>query len=80
MSEKSVIALSKVKAGKRAKLVGVDAGQGLKHRLAAMGLLPDTHIKVVRNEGRGQLIVNVKGTKVVLGRGMSDKVMVVLLK
>ena len=76
MSEKSVVLLSGVKAGRTVRLVGIDAGQSLKHRLAVMGLLPDTEIRVIRNEGRGQLIVSVKNTKVVLGRGMSDKMMV----
>lgn len=76
MSDESAASLSKVKAGQTVRLVRVEAGHGLKHRLAAMGLLSNTKIKVLRNEGRGQLIVNVKGTKVVLGRGMSEKIIV----
>ena len=76
MSDKSVVSLSKAKAGQTVRLVKVQAGHGLKHRLAAMGLLANTKIKVLRNEGRGQLIVSVKGSKVVLGRGMSEKIMV----
>jgi ferrous iron transport protein A len=76
MSDESAASLSKVKAGQTVRLVRVEAGHRLKHRLAAMGLLSNTKIKVLRNEGRGQLIVNVKGTKVVLGRGMSEKIMV----
>lgn len=76
MSDESVVSLSEAKAGQTVRLVRVQAGHGLKHRLAAMGLLANTKIKVLRNEGRGQLIVNVRGTKVVLGRGMSEKMMV----
>lgn len=76
MSGESSISLSEVKVGQTVMLVRVDAGHGLKHRLAAMGLLANTKIKVLRNEGRGQLIVSVKGSKVVLGRGMSEKMIV----
>jgi ferrous iron transport protein A len=68
--------LSEVEAGQTVKLVSVDAGGDLKQRLAAMGLLPNVQITVVRNWHCGRLIVNVKNTKVILGRGMAHKVMV----
>jgi Fe2+ transport system protein FeoA len=76
MSAESKVSLSKVEAGQTVRLIRVDAGHGLKHRLAAMGLLSNTKIKVLRNEGKGQLVINVKGSKVVLGRGMAEKIMV----
>jgi len=68
--------LSEVPAGQTVRLISVDAGQGLKSRLAAMGLLTNVSIHVMRNDFCGQLIVRVKNTKVVLGRGMSQKVLV----
>ncbi|MHC4290984.1 MAG: FeoA family protein, partial [Planctomycetota bacterium] len=52
-------------------------GHGLKNRLAAMGLMTDVEIRVVRNDGAGQIIINVKNSKVILGRGMSHKVFVI---
>jgi len=76
MSDESIISLSEVEVGRTVRLIRVEAGHRLKHRLAAMGLLANTKIKVLRNEGRGQLIISVKGTKVVLGRGMSEKIIV----
>ena len=76
MNGESAVSLSDVKVGQTVVLVKVQAGHSLKHRLAAMGLLANTTIKVLRNEGKGQLIVSVKGSKVVLGRGMSEKIMV----
>ena len=75
--EKEALPLSEVPAGKTVRLVAVHAGQGLKSRLAAMGLLANETIHVLRNDFSGQLIVRVKNTKVVLGRGMSQKVLVV---
>jgi len=69
--------LSAVEAGQTVKLATIEAGQGLKSRLLAMGLVPNVHITVVSNGGLGPFVVNVKGTKVVLGRGMAHKIMVV---
>ena len=76
MNGDSLKPLSQIEAGATVKLVSVDAGVGLKQRLAAMGLLPNVEITVVRNWHCGRIIVNVKNTKVVLGRGMAHKVMV----
>ena len=69
--------LDQISAGAAAKIVKIDAGCALKNRLASMGLLADVRIRVVRNDGAGQIIVNVKNSKVILGRGMSHKVFVV---
>ena len=76
MTDDSLKPLSQIEAGQTVKLVSVDAGIGLKQRLAAMGLLANVQITVVRNWHCGRIIVNVKNTKVVLGRGMAHKVMV----
>ena len=75
-AETTPFPLSEVPAGQTVRLVKIDAGQGLKNRLAAMGLLANGPIQVMRNDFRGQIIVRVKNTKVVLGRGMSHKVLV----
>jgi ferrous iron transport protein A len=74
--EKKVCLLSEIPAGQTVRLVKVDAGQGLNSRLAAMGLLANVSVEVLRNDFRGQLIVRVKNTKVVLGRGMAQKLLV----
>lgn len=74
--EKETRLLSEVPAGQTVRLVKINAGQGLNSRLAAMGLLANVCVEVLRNDFRGQLIVRVKNTKVVLGRGMSQKLQV----
>ena len=68
--------LAMVKAGQRVHLVAVDAGCGLQARLADMGLVPGVEIEVVRNSLRGPFIVAVKGSRVVLGHGITQKIMV----
>ncbi|MBN2511385.1 MAG: ferrous iron transport protein A [Sedimentisphaerales bacterium] len=54
----------------------IEAGFGLKNRLAAMGLLANQPIRVMLNDHRGQVIIAVKNSRVVLGRGMSHKIFV----
>lgn len=59
------------------RLVGVNAGRGLQGRLAAMGLVPGVELEVVRSSFRGPFIVSVRGSRVILGRGMAHKIEVV---
>jgi len=68
--------LSIVQPGRRVRLVSVNAGRGLRGRLTAMGLLPGTEIEVIRNSAHGPFIISVKGTRLVLGRGMAHKIIV----
>ena len=77
MGNTNIKPLDKIAAGATAKIATIDAGSGLKNRLAAMGLLADVQVRVVRNDGAGQIIINVKNSKIILGRGMSHKVFVV---
>lgn len=68
--------LAIVQAGRRVRFVAVDAGHGLQVRLAAMGLVPGVEIEVIRNSIHGPFLVEVKGSRIMLGRGMAQKIMV----
>ena len=72
----NVMALTEAAVGSVVRLCRVEAGDGLKQHLASLGIVGDVEMRVVRNEGKGLVIVNVKDSKIVLGRGMSNKVMV----
>ena len=76
MEQKEIQPLSKIRSGRRAKLVAIEAGRGLSNRLASMGLVSDVEITVVSNGHPGPFVINVKGSKVMLGRGMANKIMV----
>ena len=73
---KQVGPLSEVQAGSKVSMVSVEAGKGLKAQLAAMGLLPGVEITVVRRGHPGPLVVEVKGSKMMLGRGMAHRIIV----
>ena len=68
--------LSNITDGEKVTLVKIDAGRALKSRLASMGLLPQTEITVISNKHPGPFMISVKKTKMMLGRGMADKIMV----
>jgi len=68
--------LAIVQTGRRVRLVTVEAGHGLQGRLAAMGLVPGVEIEVLRNSTHGPFLVAVKGSRIMLGRGMAQKIMV----
>ncbi|HPC95350.1 MAG TPA: ferrous iron transport protein A [Sedimentisphaerales bacterium] len=68
--------LSTAKAGEKVRLVRIDAGRGLNSRLASMGLVPNVELKVVSNGHPGPFVLIVKEAKVVLGRGVAQKILV----
>jgi Fe2+ transport system protein FeoA len=72
--------LSVVRAGQTVKLVSINAGRGLTNRLASMGLLPNVEITVVNNTHPGPFVISAKGSKMVLGRGMASKIVVMLAR
>jgi ferrous iron transport protein A len=76
MEQNEIMPLSMVRAGETVRLTSVDAGRGLNSRLASMGLVPNVKIKVVSNGHPGPFVINVRGSRMVLGRGMAHKIMV----
>lgn len=59
------------------KVVSVDAGERVKHRLANLGIIPGSKISKTRSAiFNGPIEVNVKGSKIVLGRGLAAKIVV----
>jgi ferrous iron transport protein A len=68
--------LSAIRPGEKVRLVSIEAGRGLNSRLASMGLLPNVEITVVNNGHPGPFVISVKGSKMMLGRGVAHKIMV----
>ena len=76
MTHNGTLPLSMILPGQRARLVRIDAGCRVVHRLTEMGLTPGVELEVVQ-QGRGcPLLVAVRDTRLALGRGMAEKVMV----
>ncbi|MTI67690.1 MAG: ferrous iron transport protein A [Firmicutes bacterium] len=68
--------LAMTKSGDNVVLKDISWGHRLKKRLQDMGLTPGVEIKVVSGNNRGAVIVSLRGSKLVLGRGMAQKILV----
>ncbi len=68
--------LSTLREGERAVVVRVEGGEGVRKKLADMGILPGKVIGVTHGRGHGPRVVIVDQTKVMLGRGMLFKILV----
>ena len=68
--------LSMVSPGEQVQVVSVSAGWGLQRRLADMGLTPGLKVRVVRSHRFGALVLDVRGSRLALGRGLARKIMV----
>ena len=55
------------------RLVG---GKQFQQRLADMGLTPGTKVEVIKASGPGPIILAFRGSRLALGRGISQKVLV----
>jgi Fe2+ transport system protein FeoA len=58
------------------RVVGINAGFGLQRQLADMGLIPGVHLKVVCRQVRGPVLIDLKGSRLAIGKGMAHKIMV----
>jgi ferrous iron transport protein A len=68
--------LSMIQPGQKVRLVTVQAGRGLKARLAEMGLVPGVELEVINRNSAGPFIVAVKQSRIMLGRGMAHRIVV----
>ncbi len=76
MNPMTEIPLSNIKTGQKVKLIRVDAGEDLKSRLAALGMVPNTQIMIINKNRPGPFVVSFKGSRIALGRDMTKKVIV----
>jgi len=76
MEQKKTRPLSTVRAGETVRIARIEAGRGLNSRLASMGLMPNVQIKVVSNAHPGPFVIGIKDSKMMLGRGVAHKIMV----
>ena len=68
--------LTTAKLGQKVRLRSINAGRGLISRLSAMGIVPGVELVVVNTTLSGPMVVMVKDSKVILGRGIALKMMV----
>lgn len=64
--------------GEEIKVLRVDVGYNAKRRLACLGIIPGIKIIMKRSAPfRGPVEIIVKGTSLVIGRGLASRIMVI---
>jgi len=68
--------LAMVSPGEVVEVVDVRAGWGLRRRLADMGLTPGVVIRVMNSQMPGPIVIDLRGSRLVLGHGMTQRILV----
>ncbi len=75
-SEQECVFLNDVRKNTNVTLEELCNNRRLKQKLRDMGLTKGVEFKVVNNSNDGPVVVNLRGSKLALGHGMSKKIMV----
>lgn len=70
------MSLTQAGAGRMLIVTGINGGYGLKRRLADMGLTPGVTVVVMGGCHPGPLLINLRGSRLGIGFGVAQKVMV----
>lgn len=76
MEEKDLMPLASVKPNTEMTIVDIAGGYGIRRKLADMGLVPGTKVKVVSRNMLGPVILAVRNYRLAIGRGVASKIMV----
>ena len=68
--------LSDVGEGQKVKIKYVEGGHTFRQRIYDMGMYVDSEVEILNNPKYGPLILNVKGSKLAIGRGAAKKIYV----
>ena len=74
----ALMPLAMAKTGEKLLIKEIAGGREARARLASMGLRPGDPVEVISNDGEGRLIVGAGSTRLALGRGIAQKIMVTL--
>jgi Fe2+ transport system protein FeoA len=70
------IFLIEAEEGKEIEIISIEAGLQATKRLSDLGLTPKTKIKILRKAISGPIEIELRGSKLVLGRGLASKIFI----
>lgn len=70
--------LAMISAGEKVRLVSIQGGEKLTRHLTALGLTPGVELSIVQDSG-GPLLLSVRDSRIALGRGMANRLLVSLI-
>ena len=70
------IPITFVREDSMVRLAELRGGWKFKKRLTALGMLPKEPIRIIKNSGGGPIVLEVKDTRLAIGRAEAEKIMV----
>ena len=77
---RTMIPLGLLNEGDEAEIFRVRGGRGVTLRVNELGFYPGSYIKVIRNIKAGPVLVELKGCRIAIGRGVSMKILCKMLQ
>ena len=68
--------LNECEIGGRYVVAGVQVDEGITRRLEALGVNEGTPVNILNKKGSGSVIIKVRGTRLALGRRLSEAITV----
>jgi len=67
--------LAELNTGETAVIAHLQGGHTLRSRLASLGFTPGAEIRMLQNLGHGPLLVSLRESRIALGRGEAQKIL-----
>jgi Fur family ferric uptake transcriptional regulator len=74
--QKAAIDLARAHEGDSFTVIELGGGLHMRNRLKSLGLVTGANGRMLKNNGTGQVVIEIRGSRVVLGWGISQKVLV----
>ena len=71
---RNALYLDKAAIGKSYTMLGLEGGGRFREKIYSMGLNPGVKFVIVQNSGHGPIEIEVRRTKLAIGRGMAAKI------
>ncbi len=68
--------LTHMNEGEEGVVVDIHGGIGARQKLIGMGITPGTRIRVLKSSPPGPIIIAVGSSRIAIGRGIADKIIV----
>lgn len=72
--------LALIAEGEEVRLIAIHGGHHMRRRLADLGLNTGMTLRVIRRNPSGPMILDVKDSRLAVGRGMANRVIVELIR
>ena len=70
------VRLTQMREGEQGVVVDIQGGVGVRQRLLGLGITPGTKIWVIKSSTPGPIIIAIGSSRIALGRGIANKIIV----